>query len=360
MVSVVKTSFENLSKVNVKPLSFGSDNNSDVKPVPTEDMMLEPTFTNKVSSDLKTIKRLPGYVKRGMQGDPDANFYEFMQITKIPYYIGGPGLVAMILAGKNMFDIRANKAAEFNGKGMALGCALYYVATSLAQKCIDIPVKAFRGVDLNTPYVDSVATSAKTPDGISPNKIEQHKVFESADFARWDLLYNKDAKTPEDINARYNKIAHSMNASTDKTNDADNEVKPVIVSLIKQSRAWKYIASGFAVMIGVGLGNQKVMKDEFCTGMFSNFRQKMANLPKSIRNASIKNIAGTVNMKVLKPVGKSIVALWKGNEASMMSKVAGKMAIIGFLGSIIGGNISILKSTDLSKNKLVEKEEADA
>jgi hypothetical protein len=325
--------------------TYISNTNSEKKEIEkTDDYLLSSTITNKTKSKLNTIKRLPGYVSRGLSGDSDANFYEFMQISRIPYYLGGPGLVATILAGMNAFDLRANNAAKFNAKGMAAGCLMYYVMTAVAQKCVDIPVKLFRGIDLNHPFVHVVKTRPENAAGEGGSRLEEHNVFESCEFTRWDLLYNKDGKNPKEINAKYNEVAQKMGISDD-ANDTDSAIKPTIKELIKQSRAWKYIIAAFGVALGVGLGNQKAIKDEFCTGIF-----------KSNPLSPIKNI----NTKVLRPLKDAFVTLWKGNSESKSSKIAGKFAILGFAASVIAANVSILKSTDKSKLNVVKVKEADS
>ncbi len=338
-----------------------SHGNSLCKEEIKNDTILDPTIKNKTKAKINTIKSLPSYIERGINGDPNANFYEFMQISRIPYFLGGPGLVATILAGKNLFDIKANKAAGFNAKGMALGCALYYIMSAVAKKCVDIPVKVFRGVDLNHPYIDVVSNKTEDSSGKCKQRFEQHNVFESSKFIRWDLLYNKHSKDPREINSNYNKIAEKMGMPED-VNDSDSTVRPLIMSLIKQSRAWKYIIGAFAVMLGVGLGNQQAMKEEFCTGSLRNLKQNMTNLPESIKKlkpSNFKNILASANTKIIRPVKNSFISLWKGTKWSTSSKITGKIAIIGFLGSILAANVSIMKSTNKKGGIFVNKKEAN-
>ena len=80
-------SFSNSLKIN-----FGKKADSEPK-----DAVIKPTAKNKAVAAVQTAKKLPDYVNRGMQGDPDSNFYEFSQVSKIPYFLGGPGLVATIV-----------------------------------------------------------------------------------------------------------------------------------------------------------------------------------------------------------------------------------------------------------------------
>lgn len=349
--SIAKTNF---STKNYHP-NFTANPKENLKEEIKDDFIYEPTLKNKNKAKLSTAKSIPSYVKRGISGDPNSNFHEFMQITKIPYFLGGPGLVATVLAGQNLFDIRANKSAKFNAKGMALGCALYYVMVGIAKKCVDVPVKALRGIDLNHPYVDVVYNNAEDASGKSSKRYENHNVFESSKFIRWDLLYNEEAKNPRKVNSKYNEIAKKMNMPED-INDSDSAVRPVMMSLIKQSRAWKYIIGAFAVMLGVGLGNQKALKEEFCTGTLHNLKENIIH--KSFK-PSIKNATASLKTKVINPIKNSFVSLWKGTEISTASKYTGKVAIIGFLASVLMANISILKSTDKKNPNFIKTKEAN-
>jgi hypothetical protein len=338
---------------NNSDLSNSSSKNAEEEH--SDSFIISGTTINKAKAKSDIIQKLPSYVERGLEGDPNFNFYEFMQIAKIPYFLGGPGLVATILAGQNLFDIRANKAAKFNAKGMALGCLFYYVMMEVAKKCVDIPVKFFRGVDLNQPLVVKVNNKTETPSGKSKQKIEQHNLFESSKFIRWDLLYQKDSKNPKEINSKYTQIAKKMEIPED-VNDSDTAVKPLIMELIKQSRAWKYIIGAFAVMLGVSLGNQKIMKEEFCTGLMKGFKQNNTNLPLT---SKIKNTLTFMHTKITEPLKDSFISLWKGTENSPASKYTGKFAIAGFLTSILLANISILKSTNKKETKFEKEQEVN-
>lgn len=297
-----------------------------------KDFVYKPTLKNKAGASIHTAKNLPDYVKRGMQGDPDFNFFEFMKISKIPYFLGGPGLVATIMAGSNLFDIRANKAAKFNGKGMALGCACYYLMTGLAKACIDTSVKLFRGLDLNHPISTVAYNKPYDNDGHSTFKKESHNLFESSKFIRWNFV------TPDDPSFNYDEIQKKMGIPEDAQNPNDM-MRPIISSTIKRANAWKYLTSAFAVMMGVGLGNQTAMKEQFMTGAFSG-------LKKFSPKKAIKEFVP----KVAEPLKNSFVSLWKGSD-TISSKITGKVAILGFAASLIAANISILSNSKVKETK---------
>ncbi len=298
------------------------------------DYVSEPTFANKAAATAHTVKSLPDYAKRGLQGDPDANFHEFMKLSKIPYLLGGPGLVATIMAGSNLFDMKANKAAKFNGKGMALGCLGYYAMSAIAKACIDKPLKMFRGLDLNHPINTVAFNRPHDAEGHSTFKDESHSLFESSKFIRWGFV------SPDEPSFNYKEVQKKMGIPED-ANNADAMMRPIISSTIKRANSWKYLTSAFAVMLGVGLGNQKAVKEEFMTGVVSNI--------KNGSKPSVKGIVNGLKTKVAKPIKDGVVSLWKGSE-TLGSKVTGKVAILGFAASVIAANISVLGNSKVKSN----------
>ena len=75
------------------------------------DKVRKTDFITKTKIGIDTALNIPGYAYRGMKGDPDFNFYEYLKVSKIPYYIGGLGLAGVCLAGKNKYSV-ADKSAN--------------------------------------------------------------------------------------------------------------------------------------------------------------------------------------------------------------------------------------------------------
>ena len=44
-------------------------------------------FLTKMKINVDTAMNTPGYAYRGMKGDPDFNFFEYLKVSKIPYYM---------------------------------------------------------------------------------------------------------------------------------------------------------------------------------------------------------------------------------------------------------------------------------
>ena len=242
------------------------------------------------------------------------------------------------MAGSNLFDIKANKAAQFNAKGMALGCLGYYAMSALAKACIDKPLKHVRGLDLNHSINAVSFNRPHDKDGHSTFKDEKHSLFESSKFIRWGFV------SPDEPDFNYKEIQKKMGIPED-VNNADAIMRPIISSTIKRANSWKYLTSAFAVMLGVGLGNQKAIKEEFLTGVLSNI--------KNSKKPSVKRVVSGLKTKIAEPLKKGFVSLWKGSE-TLGSKVTGKVAILGFAASVIAANISILGN---SKFKAVQEKE---
>ncbi|MCQ2789205.1 MAG: hypothetical protein MJ229_02390 [bacterium] len=298
-----------------------------------KDAIYKSSAKNRIKAKTYNASQIPSYVERGLKGDPDSNFHEFMTISKVPYFIGGPGLVATILAGSNVFDIKANNAAKINGKGMALGCLCYYLMTAVAKACVDAPVKLFRGIDLNQKISTNSFNKPYDEEGHSQYRKEYHNLYESSKFIRWNLT------NPNEPQYEYNKIAQKMGIPEDAA-DKDSIMRPIISTTIKRANAWKYLIGAFGVMLGVGFGNQQALKENFMTGAIADIKN----------NKSIKNIAQNAKIKVAKPIAEAFKSLWKGSD-SLGSKITGKFAILGFAASVLLANISILNNSKYVADK---------
>ena len=114
-----------------------------------QDELLPNDRITKVKTGVKQASKLPKYAVEGLKGNEDANFFEFLQLGKIPYWVGGLVLVGCFAAGgKSSIPLAKQKAA---------GVLLYYLAAMAAKALINKPVKFFKGVDLNRKYDDHVS-----------------------------------------------------------------------------------------------------------------------------------------------------------------------------------------------------------
>ena len=289
-----------------------------------EDTLIEPNnWKTRVGINLKKTVDIPFlHFPRGLGGAPGFTFFEFLQTAKFPFYVGGPILAALFYAGVKSDNMNSALAAKKIAKHMAIGVGLYYIGSAMAKFLVNKTVKLSKGIDLNQPYAKAVPGEVNQT-GAFKKSVEFHKAYESADFTRFDLLYNKQGSTPQEINKRYLDLASKYGIKKN-TNDVDSSLMPLIRKTIVMSRAWQYALTAFYVALGIGMANQKVWsqgspegyKKLITDGIFGK-NQTMANRIHNTKLALYDYIA--------KPFGKSFVEFWKGTNKA--TSIVGKSVI---------------------------------
>jgi len=319
-----------------------------VKPPQDDEILPSSIFTNLKVSARQAVK-LPEYAYRGLKGDPDANFYESLQLSKIPYYLGGPVLIWTFKSGEG-HPLRLTKQK-------AAGVLLYYLGIMAANEAINIPIKLIRGVDLNQKYLDIVDIRPITPEGNVNRKVEYHNVFESIDFTRWDLLYDRTQKAndnPKLINQNYDRIAKKMGLGENLA-DSDSATQPYIKKLIVMSKAWKYFMAVPFVAMAIGLSSQ----DAWLSWRFSDLKKgiKLAfsKKPQSLGTLKKAKITSSELIKALKestysPLKLSFIDFWTGKNLNGLARHTGKITIVSAIASVLVANFTILRAAQ-GKNK---------
>lgn len=293
----------------------------------------------KVKINIETALNTPGYAYRGMKGDPDFNFYEYLKVSKIPYYIGGLGLAGVCLAGKNKYSTADKFANSAIFKKVLTGVLMYYIAKAIANVVIDVPVKLFRGIDLNMPYKKITSLREGNPLNLPNNKKPSNQnVFESTEFTRWDLLYEHDKG--KNINNKFNKIAKKFGADKELA-DADSTLIPKIKELIIMASSWKYMLSVPFVMLGLGLAQQ----DSFQKTDVRNLYRQIVNLFKPSTKNRFSKIGVSLKENITTPIKGAFVELWNGK--SLPSKIIGRTAIVAPVALTILANLMILQKTSI-------------
>ncbi len=282
------------------------------------------------------------YPAKGLKGSKNANFYEFLTMGTVPYLIGSAGLMAVFNFANKYFSPFDKVQASKIGQKMALGVLFYGVAKSLSKQLISRPVNMLTGVDTDQPYAKVIY---ELPDNINDTditSIEYHKVFESVEFPRWDLLYGDEAKGQK-RNFRYDKIAKKLNMG-ENLNDSDQETKPRIKEIIVKSNVAKSISSYMWAATGVALAFQKPWEDYFNAMTFKFWK------PQEF-------------LKSLKVFGASFVKsakdLYKG-EGTGIAKHAGKILLgAAVLSSVLGviNTVAGSKQTPKSKSDIIKPDE---
>ena len=272
----------------------------------------------KVQAD-KLTNAISVYPAKGFKGSKNANFYEFLTMGTVPYLVGSGTLMAVFnLANKYYSPFQKTMAAKVGNK-LALGVLFYGVMKNLSKSFINQPIKMMTGIDTEMPYAKVIY---ELPDDINDTditSIEHHKVFESVEFPRWDLLYGDEAKG-EKRNFRYDKIASKLGMG-ENLKDSDQEVKPRIKEIVVKSNLAKNISSYFWAATGVALAVQEPWEKYFNVMTFKFWK-------------------GKEFMKSLKSFGNSLAesmeTLWKG-EGKGLKKHAGKLLVgTAVLSSVLG------------------------
>ena len=255
MVNKLGVQFNN----KVETLSFKAKEAEKTEKVAHKDALLinekNPTLTSVKNKADKFVKSFSTYPKKGLSGSKNANFYEFLSMGTVPYLVGSATMIGVFNVANKFFDTPAAKSAFKTGKKMGLGVLFYGVAKSLSKKLIETPVKMKYGIDTNMPYQKIVYELPEESNKDNLVKHESHKVFESVDFPRWDLLYDNE-KFGEGRNAYFDKIAKKMGFKED-INHSDQKMKPLIREKVVQTKLFSTLASYLWAATGVAIATQK-------------------------------------------------------------------------------------------------------
>lgn len=287
----------------------------------------------------KLTNAITVYPAKGFKGSKNANFYEFLTMGTVPYIIGSITMMSVFNSANKHFAPFAKTKASAIGKKMALGVLFYGILKSASKTLVNQPVKMLTGIDTERPYAKVIY---ELPDDINDTditSIEHHKVFESVEFPRWDLLYGDEAKG-EKRNYRYDKIAKKLGMG-DNLNDSDQEVKARIKEIVVKANLAKNISSYLWAATGVGIAFQKP---------WENFFNVM----------TLKFWKGKEFKESLKSFGKNFIEsskeFWKG-EGTGIQKHAGKALVgVAALTTVLGViNTVSHKSVD-TKNTINKNE----
>lgn len=308
----------------------------------SHDTLLKNNFANRARIGLdKLVNSFTVYPAKGMKGSKNANFYEFLTMGTVPYLVGSGMLMAVFnSASKHYAPFQRVKARSIGNK-LALGVLFYGIMKNVSKSFISTPVKMLTGVDVEQPYAKVIY---ELPDDINDTditSIEHHKVFESVEFPRWDLMYNDESKIR---NGYYDKIAKKLGLG-ENLKDSDQEVKPRIKEIVVKSTLAKNISSYLWAATGVALAAQEPW-DNF----FNVF--------------TLKFWKGKEFLKTVKSFGKNFVkslkALWNG-EGSGLKKQSGKiilsLAVLSSVFGVINSVSSSKKPSKVSASDVIDKDE---
>lgn len=309
-----------VNNVNNNKINFSADSKDKKQLEYNHDTLLNDNLATRTRIGIdKLTNAFTIYPAKGLKGSKNANFYEFLTMGTVPYIIGSATLMAVFnIANKHFAPFARTKASELGGK-MALGVLFYGILKSLSKPLVSIPIKMATGINTEQPYAKVIY---ELPDDINDTditSIEHHKVFESVEFPRWDLLYGNEKKG-EKLNFRYDKIAKKLGMG-ENLKDSDQEVKPRIKEVIVKANLAKNISSYLWAATGVGIAFQKPWENYFKVMTFKFWKGK--EFTKSIESFGR-------NFK------ESLKAFWNG-EGKGVGKHAGKAMVgVAALSTVLG------------------------
>ena len=266
------------------------------------------------------------YPAKGLKGDKNANFYEFLTMGTVPYLVGSATLMAVCNAANKHFDAFARKSAVSLGRKMALGVLFYGILKSITKPLVTVPVKWITGVDTEVPYAKVIYELPDNIEDTDITSIEYHKAFESKEFPRWDLFYKSEAKG-ETRNEYYDKIAEKLGLG-ENLKDSDQEVKPLIKQIAIKTDTAKMLSSYMWAANGVALAFQEPWQNYFNVATLKfwkpdKFKHSLEVLARSTKDSVKEFFKGAKNASgIEKHAGKILFG------------VAALTTIIGIINSV--------------------------
>lgn len=306
----------------------------------------------------KTASAFTEYPAKGLKGSKKSTFYEFLSMGAVPYLVGSATFMALF-AGKNKaFDLFSAK--QFGPKKLALGVVLFGVAKSLSKYLVSEPVKWATGIDTEMAYERHVYTPRKDlPPEYQIDEYEQHKVMESHDFPRYDIMYGDKIGKPH--NYLFDKIA-KRNGLGENLAASDTEVKPIIKDVIARSNTAKSISTYLWAASGVALAAQDSWSNFFRAASKANWQKFKPQADAGIISKGIGHVVNTAKNigRIAGSFGRNFVEaskeLYNGPAgATGFKKHAGKFLLGAAAFASIAGAINTIHGarTAVGQNKNV-------
>ena len=317
-----------------------------------ENEILPNTLWTRITQKIdKTEGAVTEYPIKGLRGDVNSDFYEFLSMGIVPYLIGSAMFITLFNMTRGLMP-HSKMMAKINGQKMGLGVILYGLGKTLGNDLVTRPIAAATGVDIELPYryvYYPLPTKPGEAADIYP-QIQQRKVYDSKEFFRKDLI----AKDPKYGVKYYDNIAKKIGLGED-LNDSVTETTPIIQSLVSTTKTAKSLASYCWAAVGVGLAVQNSWSN-----FFDSFANRVKYYPKegdtlgTKISAHFKNFGTNcrnISAEFCSSFGQACKTLWtgpKGKEGYM--KHAGKGLIsLAALTTIFGVTNAIYRARHMGK-----------
>lgn len=348
----------------IKQVSLAENNvtykaKSEDKEAKPESRILPNTLGTRLKQGYqKTSNAFLQYPIKGLKGDINSDFYEFITMGIVPYLIGSGMFMAMFNLLKNL-NPKSQVLAGINGKKMALGVVLYGLFKTLSADLVTRPVYWGTGVDLELPIEHVSYPLPKEPGAnadIMP-EIQQRKVYDSREFFRKDLIQKDIGKE------YYDNVAEKIGLGTD-LNDSVTETTPIIQSIVSTTKTAKTLTTYAWAATGVGLAAQDSWKD-----FFESFSKRRRYVPAPSDGAGakiaqrLKNF-GLNTADIAKSFGRSFCkafkTLWSGeNGTKGFMKHAGKAWLLLTGAVTVGSTANVIirarKNAKLANERIMDK-----
>lgn len=326
-----------------------------------ESRILPNTISTRINQKYdKTTSAILEYSAKGLTGDVNSDFYEFLSMGIIPYITGSAVFMGLFNLVNNHLLPKSSAIAASKGKKMALGVVLFGLCKTLANELVTRPVSAATGVDIELPYLN-VYYPLPTKPGAEAEIIPQHqqrKVYDSREFFRKDLL----EKDPNYGKAYYDKIAKKIGLGGD-LNDSVTETTPIIQSIVSMTKTAKVLSSYAWAAAGVGLAMQGCWDDFFTAvsnrkkyspkandGFFTKVGSRLSNFCINTYNLS---------KSFIETFFKSVKNMWSGDAGTKgFMKHMGKAWLI-FASLLTVGSVANVIYRAKQMGKLANKELID-
>lgn len=326
-----------------------------------ETKVLENNIGNRMLGDFhRTTDAFITYPVKGLSGDVNSNFYEFLAMGKVPYLLGSATFIGVFNAASKYFDSRSAHQSKIPGLKFAAGVIMYLIAKGLSKPLITKPIAMATGVDIEQPYKNVVHPFPKVVEGVSETgdktrviqdlapQIQYQKLWESREFPRIDLV-NKEF---HDMVAAKNGLGTDLNCS-------ENETKPIIKSVISTATTAQRVSSFLWGACGVGLAAcgdwDKFYQTYLSKSALGQFvPDKNASFIENAKNYSLRFLKNTKDaLGGLKDtIVKSSKEFYKGALGSTgFKKHAGKALFWTTVATTVFGiTNSIVRARSLAKN----------
>lgn len=245
VIDNIKNTNKYLLKSEVlKDISIGSD------------AIIKNTPITSLRIGLDKATSIPIYFAKGLTGNRNSNFYEFLQMGVFPYLTGSLTMILLYnLANSSYATVPDRFFSAKNGRKFGAGVVLFGLFKMLGNFLINFPTKTNTGIDLNLSYRRVIYEFPDYPGDKDLTSIEYHKVFESRDFPRVDLLYKYGDKKGDRF-TYHDAIAKKMGAE-EELPAPDQEVLTKIKEVISKATTAKSISSYLWAAVGVGIASQE-------------------------------------------------------------------------------------------------------